>query len=239
MCRQKTIKYKILILNEKNQLLDFLSAIENILDVYHAKNMEDAFCHSTSFFYHLIVLVSVQDVENICKIIRTIRVLKTIPILVLSSEDAKESVLYIEAGADAVLPFICKREDVELQMFALMRRYSEWEMDNDKKQDIVQNDSFIMSFSMRKVFWKGHELKFTKREFDFLYLLASSPERVYSYSQIYQNVWNEYPQGDITNMIWCMIRRIKKKMKDVDPVVPDMIHSVRDIGYFFKLNIEK
>lgn len=33
-----------------------------------------------------------------------------------------------------------------------------------------------------------------------LYLLATTPGRVYTYSQIYQTVWQEYPQDDVKNM---------------------------------------
>lgn len=134
-----------------------------------------------------------------------------------------------------VLTINCKKEDLRLRIYTLLQRYLGWEMGNDNESDIIQNDLFIMNFSMRKAFWKEHELNFTKHEFDFLYLLASSSERVYTYSQIYQIVWNEYPQGNIVNMIRCMIKRIKKKLKAADSDIPDMIHNVRDIGYFFKL----
>lgn len=35
-----------------------------------------------------------------------------------------------------------------------------------------------------------------------------------------------------------MVRRIKKKLKNVDPNIPDMIYSVWDTGYVFKMNTE-
>ena len=49
--------------------------------------------------------------------------------------------------------------------------------------------------------WEHKRIPVVKREFDFLYLLATTPGRVYTYSQIYQLVWQEYPHGDITNII--------------------------------------
>ena len=192
----------------------------------------------TKSCYHLVVLVKTRDIVSICKIIKIIRTIKKVPILVLASEDIVENTLCIEAGADVAISSDCKKEEVKLLIFALMRRYSEWESDSSKKKDIVQNGTFIMNYVIRKAFWKGNEIKFTKHEFDFLYLLALSPERVYTYSQIYQTVWEEYPQGNIANMIWCMISRIRKKLKAMDPDMPNMIHSVRDIGYFFELNTD-
>ena len=38
----------------------------------------------------------------------------------------------------------------------------------------------------RKVYYGRKEILVVKREFDFLYLLAATPGRVYTYSQIYQ-----------------------------------------------------
>ncbi len=235
MDKQNAIKYKSLMINEKEKLWDLLLPIENIFEVYHAKNMQDAICHLASFPYHLVVLVSVQDIEITCKMVKTIRGLQKDPIIILVSENIEESILCIKKGADVVLTINCKKEDLRLRIYTLLQRYLGWEMGNDNESDIIQNDLFIMNFSMRKAFWKEHELNFTKHEFDFLYLLASSSERVYTYSQIYQIVWNEYPQGNIVNMIRCMIKRIKKKLKAADSDIPDMIHNVRDIGYFFKL----
>lgn len=239
MDKQRATKYNILVVDEKNYFLDFLASIEGVSDIFYLKDVESVFCHLTKSFYHLVVLVKMWDIESICKIIKTIRVLKKVPILVLASNDVEESALCIEAGADAALSSDCKKEEVKLLIFALMRRYTEWETeDTSKKKQIIQNGTFTMNCMIRKAFWKGNEIKFTKHEFDFLYLLASSPERVYTYSQIYQTVWDEYPQGNIANMIWCMISRIKKKLKAMDPDMPNMIHSVRDIGYFFELNTD-
>ena len=90
----------------------------------------------------------------------------------------------------------------------------------------------------RTLYWNQTEISVVKREFDFLYLLASTPGRVYTYSQIYRIVWKEYPQDDITNMIYCMVHRLKKKLRDVDTRAYDMIHSVKEVGYCLKLHKE-
>lgn len=233
------MEYSILIIDEKQQLgADFLSAMKNFSKICYAKDMHDVLYQTTMCFFHLIILVDIQDVEMACKAIETIRVLKNTPILVLLSVEKGEKSLYIEAGADVVLTIGYNDEDIQLQLFALMRRYSKWEINNEEKEKIVQNGSFIMNFPRRKALWKGHEVKLSKHEFNFLYFLASSPERVYTFNQIYQAIWRDYPQGDISNMIWCMVRRIKKKLKNVDPNIPDMIYSVWDTGYVFKMNTE-
>ena len=71
-------------------------------------------------------------------------------------------------------------------------------------------------------------------KFRFLHLLVSTPGRVYTYSQIYQLVWQEYPHGDITNIIYCMVRRLKQKLKKVDVNAEHIISSVKEVGYCLK-----
>ncbi len=87
----------------------------------------------------------------------------------------------------------------------------------------------------RNVKWNHKIVPVVKREFDFLYLLASTPGRVYTYSQIYQLVWQEYPHGDITNIIYCMVHRLKQKLKKIDVSAEYIISSVKEIGYCLKV----
>lgn len=154
----------------------------------------------------------------------------------MDSENIEKKMLHITVGTDVVISVNCGAGEIKFQIFDLMPKSSE--IDCDERHNIIHNDSFFMDYSMRKVLWMNRELRFTKHEFDFLYLLSSTPERVYTFSRIYQVVWGDYPQGDIINMICCMVKRIKKKMKALDSNIPDMIHNVRNIGYFFKLNTD-
>lgn len=228
---------RTLVFDESHQLRkNFLSVIGEFSKINYVKNVHDVLNQMTVNNVHLIILTDIHGMEITCRIIETIRILKKVPILVISSIKKEERTTYIESGADMVAERDYSEEDMKLQLFALMRRYLEWEKDNDKKEDILQIGSLIMNFSMRKVLWKGQEVKFTRHEFDFLYFLASSPERVYTFNQIYQVVWKDYPQGDIVNMIRCMVGRIKKKLKAIDSDMPDIIHNVRNIGYHFKMN---
>ncbi len=63
--------------------------------------------------------------------------------------------------------------------------------------------------------------------------------RVYTFEQIYQLVWKDYSVGDIKNIIWCLVKRLRKKLNVVEDGAGNCIVSVRDIGYKFELNNEK
>ena len=95
-----------------------------------------------------------------------------------------------------------------------------------------------MDHKKHKVFWNNVALHLTRQEYNFLYLLAVTPMRVYTFEQIYQLVWKDYSVGDIKNIIWCLVKRLRKKLNVVEDGAGNCIVSVRDIGYKFELNNE-
>lgn len=135
----------------------------------------------------------------------------------------------IQAGADVVLTQLCT-EEISLQAYALIRRYTEWKSERKEEVPVIVGKLEILPLQ-RTVEWEHKRIHVVKREFDFLYLLASTPGRVYTYSQIYQLVWQEYPHGDIANIIYCMVHRLKRKLKKVDVSAEHIIISVKEVGY--------
>ncbi|MEQ2714682.1 winged helix-turn-helix domain-containing protein [Hominisplanchenecus faecis] len=61
---------------------------------------------------------------------------------------------------------------------------------------------------------------------------------LYTFEQIYQLVWKDYSVGDIKNIIWCLVKRLRKKLNVVEDGAGNCIVSVRDIGYKIELNNE-
>lgn len=137
-------------------------------------------------------------------------------------------------GADVVLTQPYTAEEVSLQSYALIRRYTEWKSERKEEIPVMVGKLKILPLQ-RTVEWEHKRIPVVKREFDFLYLLATTPGRVYTYSQIYQLVWQEYPHGDITNIIYCMVHRLKQKLKKVDVNAEHIISSVKEVGYCLKV----
>ena len=75
----------------------------------------------------------------------------------------------------------------------------------------------------------------TFTEFEILYLLASSPGRVFSKEQIYDIVWKESYSGDY-NIVMSHIRNIREKIED-NPSKPIYIQTVWRVGYRFNKNL--
>ncbi len=89
--------------------------------------------------------------------------------------------------------------------------------------------------SKRLVYRGEKEVNITFTEFEILYLLASSPGRMFSKEQIYELVWEEPYFGDC-NIVMSHIRNLREKIED-NPSKPIYIQTVWGVGYRFNKNI--
>ena len=228
---------RIIVLTDGSGLSwDSLGLLEQQVEIYLAKGTQDTLFHLTIFSYHLILIAVKQEPEIVCQLVEAIRKLVITPMIVLLPDHSEMRNKIIQAGADVVLTQLCT-EEISLQAYALIRRYTEWK--SERKEEIAAMVGKLEIFPLqRTVEWEHKRIPVVKREFDFLYLLASTPGRVYTYSQIYQLVWQEYPHGDITNIIYCMVHRLKQKLKKVDVNAEHIIISIKEVGYSLKTDQE-
>lgn len=187
----------------------------------------------TLFSYHLILVSIQQTPEVICEFVETIRKLVETLVIVLAPVIAVDRFEIIQAGADVVLTEDCESAEIALQAYALIRRFRTLKA---KKTEIcIIAGPLEVNLFGRQVYWNHIPIPVVRREFDFLYLLAATPGRVYTYSQIYQIVWQEHMHDDITNMIYCMVYRLKNNLKKADIQAYDIICSVKEVGYYLKI----
>ena len=213
--------------------------LSNVNFVY-VNDLQDCL-HKLSIFSYDAILINVEaDNKAICEIVRIIRSMTYAPVIVIAkiSTDLLKQSIY--AGCDTVCSKDSSTEAIELQVWALIRRYKQW---NQRKQfndngTVLNKENLMMIRENYQAYWNNKNIFLTKLEYDFLYLLTSSPMRVYTYEQIYQIIWKDYPVGDTKNIIWCLVKRLRKKLNVVEAGAGNCIVSVRDIGYKFELNNE-
>ena len=100
-----------------------------------------------------------------------------------------------------------------------------------QKENDIHIGELTVDLSKRSVITGNTEVTLTNREFEILYLLASSPGRVFSRAQIYDLVWGEPYSGDY-NIVMSHIRNIREKIED-NPSKPIYIQTVWGVGYRF------
>lgn len=93
-------------------------------------------------------------------------------------------------------------------------------------------EGIVIYPEQRRVELEGTSVELTMKEFDLLYLLATSPGRVFSRSQLLDHVWDTSFEGDTTT-VTVHIRRLREKIEP-NPSEPERIRTVWGIGYKFE-----
>lgn len=124
------------------------------------------------------------SVEDDHRLLRVMRKSKNTPILVLSSQsEHKHHLETLKAGAHAYMCPPYSLEECLAQAQSLMQMYMESHPNEHKCFTLAFGKDLIIDPEKRKVFLKGKELHFTRKEFDLLFCLASSPGKVFTREQ--------------------------------------------------------
>ena len=222
----------IVIADEGEMTWESLILLEQRAEFYQMKSIQDALSNLTVFSYHLILIAVKRELEIVCQLVEAIRKLVITPMIVLLPDhsEMRNKIIYLggRCGIDTTV-YSGRSQSAVVCIDSPLYR-----MEIGEEIPVMVGKLKILPLQ-RTVEWEHKRIPVVKREFDFLYLLATTPGRVYTYSQIYQLVWQEYPHGDITNIIYCMVHRLKQKLKKVDVNAEHIISSVKEVGYCLKV----
>ena len=105
------------------------------------------------------------------------------------------------------------------------------------EQETLEFEGLEIDDTKRLVKKNNQEVELTYTEFEILYLLASSPGRVFSKEQIYDLVWEESYSGDY-NIVMSHIHNIREKI-EYTPNKPVYIQTVWGVGYKFNEKLKE
>ena len=95
--------------------------------------------------------------------------------------------------------------------------------------EIYSSGDLILNDDTKKVTVDGKEIKLTATEYNILKFLLKNKGKVYSISEIYENVWNE-DSFAAENIIAVHIRHIREKI-EINPKEPKYLKVIWGIGY--------
>jgi len=149
------------------------------------------------------------------------------PVLFLTARDAVEDrVKGLELGADDYLVKPFSYAELLARVRTLLRRGPPREVEQFKVADLE------LDLLRRRVTRQGERLTLTNKEFALLHLLLSREGEVLSRAQIASQVWQMNFDSD-TNVVDVAIRRLRAKVDD--PYQPNLIHTVRGMGYLLEV----
>lgn len=108
-----------------------------------------------------------------------------------------------------------------------------WEL---RDEPILSLPSLDINLARRKITSNERRILLTGKEYDIFYLLVANKNRVLTYDQIYEKVWDNFSSGSERETIGFHIRNIRRKLFDTDQELAYKIESIRDVGYRFQHN---
>ncbi len=183
---------------------------------------------------HLIILDIMMPNQDGLETLEKIRETKAIPVILLSakSEDY-DKISGLDLGADDYITKPFNPLELVARVNSNVRRYvslgSLKGMDAKTGDKIYRSGELIVDDETKKVTVDGKEIKLTATEYNILKFLLKNKGKVYSISEIYENVWNEDSIA-AENIIAVHIRHIREKI-EINPKEPKYLKVIWGIGY--------
>ena len=226
--------YNILVVDDDREIV---KAIEiylskegyNILKAYDG---EEALKQLTENEVHLVILDVMMPNKDGLETLEEIRKTKTLPVIMLSAKpEDYDKIAGLNIGADDYVTKPFNPLELIARVNSCIRRYVNFGSLNNKKEEtnILKTGNLIINDDMKKVEVDGKEIKLTATEYNILKFLLKNKGKVFSISQIYENVWNEESYG-AENIIAVHIRHIREKI-EINPKEPKYLKVIWGIGY--------
>ena len=158
-----------------------------------------------------------------------IRETNSVPIIILSakSEDS-DKILGLNIGADDYVTKPFNPLELVARVKSQLRRYTT--LSSTPSGDAVyEAGGLVINDELKKVTVDGEEVKLTPIEYNILLLLMKNKGKVFSISQIYEEIWNEEAIG-ADNTVAVHIRHIREKI-EINPKEPRYLKVVWGVGY--------
>lgn len=219
---------KILIADDEPDILEIISynLIDEGYQVFTAKDGNEAIEKAKETHPDLIILDIMMPYKSgvdVCRILRSQAIFESTLIIFLTAlSDDTTQIKSLEIGGDDYITKPISPKVLISRVNAMFRRiYKE-----DGK--LVQIGNVIIDPEKYLVSINGASIILAKKEFELLYMLASSSGRVFLRNEILNHVWgSDVIVGDRT--IDVHIRKIRQKLG------LDCITTVKGVGYKFEL----
>lgn len=225
--------YNILVVDDDKEIVN---AIEIYLsqegyNIIKAYDGEEALEKIKENEIHLIILDIMMPNKDGIETLQEIRKDKTIPVIMLSakSEDY-DKISGLDTGADDYITKPFNPLELIARVKSNIRRYVEFgNISKKESKNILKTGQLEVDDETKKVTVDGKEIKLTATEYNILKFLLKNKGKVFSISQIYENVWNEESYG-AENIIAVHIRHIREKI-EINPKEPKYLKVIWGIGY--------
>jgi DNA-binding response OmpR family regulator len=200
--------------------------------VIQARDGEEALARFSEEHVDLVVLDVMLPRLDGLEVCKRLRARSSVPIIMLTARDDElDKVLGLELGADDYITKPFSIREFRSRVRALLRRASAPRHDRTQEQ-VIQNDGLLIDLARRVVELGGRQVQLTYVEFELLRILAGNPGRVYTRKMLLEALWGGADYRE-PRTIDVHVRHLREKLER-DPSEPELIFTVRGVGYRFR-----
>lgn len=205
--------------------------------VEEAENGVEAVEKALENDYHCIILDIMMPEMNGLQAAENIREKKTTPIVLLTAKGEEANrVQGFEIGADDYIVKPFSPREVVLRIKAILRRSAAYSpiSSTSASKDLVVFPHLTIDHDAHRVSADGEEVNLTPKEYELLYFLAKSPDKVFDREQLLKEVWHYDFFGDLRT-VDTHVKRLREKLNRVSEDAAKMIVTVWGVGYKFEV----
>ncbi|MRG86445.1 response regulator transcription factor [Salinibacillus xinjiangensis] len=233
---------KILVVDDEERIRRLLKMylVRENFNIEEAEDGYEALEKATEEDYDLILLdlmMPGMDGEEVCA---KLREKKTTPVIMLTAKGEEANrVQGFEVGADDYIVKPFSPREVVLRVKALLRRSSTTPLvqTQTKTSDVLVFPHLTIEKEAHRVTANEKEVNLTPKEYELLFFLAKSPDKVFAREDLLKEVWNYEFFGDLRT-VDTHVKRLREKLNKVSKDAAKMIVTVWGVGYKFEVGAE-
>lgn len=186
--------------------------------------------------YNCILLDQMMPEKDGLEVLEELRERKNMtPVIMLTAKgEESDRVTGFEAGADDYIVKPFSPREVILRVKAMLRRSTNFPGNAvTTSKDLVVFPQLTIDHDAHRVTAEGTEVNLTPKEYELLYFLAKSPDKVFDREQLLKEVWHYEFFGDLRT-VDTHVKRLREKLSRVSESAAKMIVTVWGVGYKFE-----
>ncbi|HEO8422322.1 response regulator transcription factor [Niallia sp. FSL W8-0635] len=188
--------------------------------------------------YDVILLDLMMPGKDGMEVCKELREKKTTPVIMLTAKGEEVNrVQGFEVGTDDYIVKPFSPREVVLRVKALLRRSTTttFEQSDSTSKDVIIFPALTIDHDAHRVLASGKEVSLTPKEYELLFFLAKSPDKVFDRELLLKEVWHYEFFGDLRT-VDTHVKRLREKLNRVSEEAASMIVTVWGVGYKFEVN---
>ncbi|MCE7864915.1 MAG: DNA-binding response regulator [Bacteroidetes bacterium CHB5] len=222
---------KVLVVDDEEPILELLkyNLEKQGYDVRTAADGQQAVEQAKKFHPDLVLLdimMPKMDGVEACRQIRAIpEMLNTFIVFLTARAEEYSEVAAFDVGADDYILKPIKPRALMSRIHALFRRGSK----NKNTSSQIKIGELVIDRTSYTVLINNKEITLPKKEFELLFFLAQSPNKVFSRDELLQHIWGSDVYV-LARTVDVHIRKVREKIGD------NYITTIKGVGYKFNLS---